>query len=199
MSPDGLGDHAKGIQTSIKEKVMNWNEVKRGGSAMVCAVVLAGGCLHADVSGKQGEDVDHKAVTQSVKADAYAKSGFYTELDKDGRLWVFVDGSDDHKSYKEAGKPAKQVRRPGAGPDGVTIISTEMETITAYLVAQPGFYTNIDKDGRLWVLVDGSDDHKSYQEKGKPAKQVRRPGAGPLGLTVISTEMETIDAYLAAF
>ncbi len=77
------------------------------------------------------------ATAEGVKAGAsnapYAKAGFYTSLDNDGRLWVFPEGSQDLADYKEKGKPARQVRRIAAGPQGQTVISTEMEHINAYL------------------------------------------------------------------
>ncbi len=158
--------------------------------AILFAAAALVGCATAD-AGKG-------ASTTAIEAQApYAKPGFYTNLDSDGRLWVFPEGSDDLAAYREKGKPARQVRRIAAGPQGQTVISTEMEHINAYLVAKPGFYTNIDSDGRLWVFPEGSEDLAAYKEKGKPARQVRRIAAGPQGLTVISTELEHIDAYLA--
>ncbi len=161
--------------------------------ALVMTAATLVGCATADTAKDK-----MTSTTASAESKApYAKPGFYTSLDKDGRLWVFKEGSDEHKAYKEKGKPAKQVRRIGAGPQGQTLISTEMDHINAYLIAKPGFYTSLDKDGRLWVFEEGSDDHKAYKEKGKPAKQVRRIGAGPQGQTLISTDMAHIDAYLA--
>lgn len=66
--------------------------------------------------------------------------------------------------------------------------------------AQPGFYTELDeRDGRLWVFREGSDDLAAYQEKGRPANHVLRPGAGPLGLTLKSTEAAVLDEYQARF
>ncbi|MCC5849676.1 MAG: hypothetical protein JJU29_16455 [Verrucomicrobia bacterium] len=141
------------------------------------------------------------ATAEAVKAGAegnapYAKAGFYTTLDSDGRLWVFPEGSQDLADYKEKGKPVRQVRRIAAGPQGQTVISTEAEHIAAYIAAKPGFFTVI-RDERLWVLPENSDDHKAFLEKGPPVRQVRRIAAGPMGMTVISTEAEYIDAYLA--
>ncbi len=113
------------------------------------------------------------------------------------REHIFPEGHADLAAYQEKGKPARQVRRIGAGPQGQTIISTEMDHIIAYLVAKPGFYTSVDKDGRLWVFPEGHADLAAFKEKGKPARQVRRIGVGPQGQTLISTEMEHIDGYLA--
>jgi hypothetical protein len=65
--------------------------------------------------------------------DTYAKEGFHTEVDEDGRLWVFRAGSDELKEFKAHGEPAKVVIRPGAGPGGVTIKSVDAEIIDEYL------------------------------------------------------------------
>jgi hypothetical protein len=144
-------------------------------------------------AGPQGQTL---ISTEAKYLDAYqvAKPGFFTEV-RDGRLWVFPEGSDDHKAFLEKGPPVRQVRRISAGPMGMTIISTESEHIVDYLVSKPGFFTEV-RDGRLWVFPEGSDDHKAFLEKGPPVRQVRRISAGPMGMTVISTEAEFIDAYL---
>jgi hypothetical protein len=57
------------------------------------------------------------------------KPGFYTEV-KDGRLWVFRDGSKQH------GEPAKQVTRIGGGPNGMTIKSSDAKVIDEYMAAK---------------------------------------------------------------
>jgi len=64
--------------------------------------------------------------------------------------------------------------------------------------AKPGFHTELDKDGRLWVFKADSKELEEFKAKGKPAKHVVRPAAGPMGLTVKAVDFETIDAYLAA-
>ncbi len=151
---------------------------------LVLAALFAVGSLRADES--------------PADTRPHAKEGFATVYDKEGRLWVFRDGSPEHHAYLEDGIPTRYVTRPGVGPGGITLRSPEGETIVEYVVAQPGFLTEIDKDGRLWVLRVGSPEHEAYLEKGKPAQQVIRPGAGPLGLTVKSVDLDTIDAYLEA-
>jgi hypothetical protein len=101
-------------------------------------------------------------------------------------------------AYKEKGKPARHVLRPGAGPDGLTLKSTESETILEYVATKPGFYVNVDKDGRIWVFAEGSEDLASYKEKGKPARHVVRPAAGPFGTTLKAVGFDVLDAYQAA-
>jgi len=157
--------------------------------AILFAAAALAGCATAD-AGKA-------TASASIEAQApYAKPGFHTSLDSDGRLWVFPEGHEDHQAYLEKGKPVRQVRRIAAGPQGQTLISTEAEHLEAYIVAKPGFYTRVI-DGRLWVFPEGHADHQAYLENGLPVRQVRRIAAGPLEMTVISTEAEHIDAYLA--
>ena len=65
----------------------------------------------------------------------HARSGFVTEV-KDGRLWVFREGSKDLEEFKKHGEPAKSVTRIGAGPGGMTIRSGDEKTIEEYLTAR---------------------------------------------------------------
>ena len=60
-----------------------------------------------------------------------------------------------------------------------------------------GFATYL-QDGRLWILRLGSGALAEYLTSGEPAKRVIRPAAGPGGLTVMSDDNTTIDAYLTA-
>ena len=145
-----------------------------------CATADAGKSSTALVAGSQA---------------SHARPGFFTQ-ERDGRLWVFPEGSEDHKAFLEKGPPVRQVRRISAGPNGMTLISTEAEHLDAYQAAKPGFFTQV-RDGRLWVFPEGSEDHKAFLEKGPPVRQVRRISAGPNGMTLISTEAEHLDAYLA--
>jgi hypothetical protein len=64
-----------------------------------------------------------------------SKPGFYTEV-KDGRLWVFRDGSKDLAEFKQHGEPAKQVTRIGGGPNGMTIKSSDAKVIDEYMAAK---------------------------------------------------------------
>lgn len=64
-----------------------------------------------------------------------AKAGFYTEV-RDGRLWVFRDGSKELEEFKRHGEPAHQVTRIGGGPSGMTIKSSSATVIDEYLAAR---------------------------------------------------------------
>lgn len=132
--------------------------------------------------------------TRSQETDPYAKPGFYTKV-VDNRLWVFKPNSKELTEFEQHGEPAKSVSRIGAGPNGMTIRSGDAATIDAYLVAKPGFYTQII-DGRLWVFKEDSKDLEEFKKHGEPAKSISRIGAGPRGMTLRSGDAATLDAYL---
>jgi hypothetical protein len=67
--------------------------------------------------------------------ESLAKPGFYTDV-KDGRLWVFREGSKELADYRKHGEPAQQVTRIGAGPKGMTIKSSDTKVIDEYLAAK---------------------------------------------------------------
>jgi hypothetical protein len=124
------------------------------------------------------------------------KCGFVVKVD-DGRLWVFREGSEALADFVASGEPAKQVIRPAAGPNGMTIKSADTETINEYLTAKSGYVTK-DVDGRVWIFREGSEALAEFQSTGEPAKHVIRPGAGPAGMTLKGSDTETVDAYIAA-
>ena len=75
------------------------------------------------------------ACATAQPARSYAKPGFVTEV-KDGRLWVFREGSKDLDEFRKDGELAKMVTRIGAGPDGMTIRAGEVKDIDDYLAAK---------------------------------------------------------------
>jgi len=62
----------------------------------------------------------------------YNKPGFATEVDEDGRLWVFKQGGDKEKSEKH-------ITLVGAGPDRMTVKAVDKGTALEYLATKPGF------------------------------------------------------------
>ena len=64
-------------------------------------------------------------------------------------------------------------------------------------LSKPGFYTEV-RDGRLWVLREGSKELEEFKKHGEPAHQVTRIGAAPNGMTIKSSDAAVIDEYLAA-
>lgn len=169
------------------------------GSVLVLAV--AAGCSTAAQtccpSSKPAVDVQPvQAVKSATTASAFDKPGFVTAVVK-GRLWVFAEGSETLAAYKASGKtPAVHTTRVKAGPEGMTIIAPEGETIVDYMVSKPGFHTVV-KDGRLWVFADGSEELAAYKTSGKtPAVHSTRIKAGPLGMTIIAPDLTVLDAYM---
>ena len=63
------------------------------------------------------------------------KPGFYTEV-RDGRLWVFREGSKELEAFRQHGEPAQQVTRVGGGPNGMTVKSSDAAVIDDYLAAK---------------------------------------------------------------
>jgi hypothetical protein len=68
-------------------------------------------------------------------AASYNKPGFVTEV-ADGRLWVFVADSKDYADFKKNGEPAKMVTRIGAGPNGMTMKSSDAKVLDDYMAAK---------------------------------------------------------------
>jgi hypothetical protein len=125
-----------------------------------------------------------------------AKPGFVTEV-VDGRVWVFREGCEELAEYRTNGEPAKHVIYPGAGPKGMTVKAPDSETVAAYVAAAEGFETTVD-EGRIWAFRAGTPELEEFKKSGEPAKQVIRPAAGPMGMTVKGPDTDTIDAYLRA-
>jgi hypothetical protein len=75
------------------------------------------------------------ALAGCATTPSLSKPGFYTEV-RDGRLWVFREGSKELEQFKTAGEPAHQVTRVGVGPKGMTIKSSDAKVIDDYLAAK---------------------------------------------------------------
>lgn len=162
-----------------------------------CTTAETGRCPMAAKPAACKPVVVEKAVTAPTATVAanYDKPGFVTAVVK-GRLWVFAEGSEELAKYKASGNtPAECVSRPKAGPDRMTLLSPDKEVLEGYMVSKPGFVTAI-VDGRLCVFAEGSEALTAFKASGKPpAEQVVRVKAGPLGMTLIGPDKETLDAY----
>ena len=75
------------------------------------------------------------ACATAPPAASYRKPGFVTEV-KDGRLWVFREGSKDLEEFKQHGELTKMVTRIGAGPNGMTIRAGDAKDIDDYLAVK---------------------------------------------------------------
>ena len=75
------------------------------------------------------------AGTAAVRTPDDSRSGFVTEV-RDGRLWIFREGSKELDEFRTHGELAKSVTRVGSGPNGITIRAADTETLDAYLAAK---------------------------------------------------------------
>lgn len=166
-----------------------------------CAGFLLVGCNGDAARAQESGALSAPAATAATQAAAspYDKPGFVTAV-VDGRLWVFRAGSQESQDFANGGRtPARHVVRPGVGPAGMTMRAPDNDDILLYLAAKDGFETVI-RDERLWIFRLGSKEHDAFVATNRasfPARHVVRPGAGPLGTTLLSPEGETILEYLA--
>lgn len=98
--------------------------------SLTIAAALAG--CNANTAAKN--EPTAPAAAQAHTAASYDKPGYVTEV-HDGRLWVFHAGSTAYEDFKTKGEPAKVVTRIGAGPNGMTLRSTDASVIDGYLAA----------------------------------------------------------------
>jgi hypothetical protein len=166
---------------------------------IIAAASVAAGALLAGCAGEKQTRNEATAAARELAdgpAPAYGKPGFVTFIE-DGRLLVFADGSDGLREYRRAGELGKSVTRIGVGPGGMSVRSTEAETITAYMNQPEGFRVFVE-DGRLVVFRDPSDELDEYLGSRELGKSVTRVGVGPEDMSVRAPDSETIGDYLAA-
>lgn len=120
----------------------------------------------------------------------------YVTFDREGRIWIFEEGSEAHRQFVTVGEPAKNVTLIGAGPAGETLKSDSKEVIVEWLAHKPGYMTEV-VDERLWVLKIGSKAHNQFLKTGEPAKSVTLIGEGPTGMSVRSDSKATYIEYMA--
>jgi len=138
---------------------------------------------------------DGTVISASPDEEPFRKNGFVS-WEVEGRLWVFDMTSKVAADFARSGELAKNVTRPGAGPNRMTIRSSDSETIDAWVAARDGFVVKME-DGRLWVFRDEDPALFDFLSGKEPAGIVIRPGAGPNGETLKAASRETLAAYLA--
>ena len=70
--------------------------------------------------------------SSTIAASPYDKPGFIT-FEKEGRLWVFKEGSKALTDFEKHGEPSQVVSLIGAGPNGMTVKGADNESLKAYL------------------------------------------------------------------
>jgi len=133
---------------------------------------------------------------QDAKPALPARDGFVI-LEREGRCWIFREGSKELAAFKTLGEPDKHVTRLNVLPYKLTLKAPDVQTLEEYLTAKPGFVTKYD-DGRLWVFRKDSKELQSYLKDGELARHVVRPGMGPRGMTIKGPDAETLVLYVAA-
>ncbi len=130
-----------------------------------------------------------------VVAYLAAKPGYHTEV-KNGRVWVFREGSEDHDRYLAEGEPGKCYTAIGVGPLGATVRSESKDHVAGWLTAKPGYHTEL-VDGRVWILEEGSEAHQEFAANGEIGKNYTSIGTGPMGMSLRSDSRETVYAWAA--
>jgi hypothetical protein len=69
----------------------------------------------------------------SLPAGAGAQTFFYTEVSRDGRIYVFADAS-RHEAFikSKGGDFGRVIERPGYGPNGETVVFDSERAINLY-------------------------------------------------------------------
>ena len=150
--------------------------------------------VEATSAAEAGAGSSRSARSVEEPAGPYSKPGFFTR-EVDGRLWVFRTGTDDLAEFLLTGEPAKSVTLIGVGPNGMTMRSSDKETIRSYLYSSEDFDVHAG-DGRMWVLARGTEDHAAFLAGTEPAKSVTLVGAGPAGETLRGIDRETLVAFV---
>jgi uncharacterized protein (TIGR03000 family) len=124
------------------------------------------------------------------------REGFVV-LEREGRWWIFREGSKEAADYQTQGEPDKHVTRLNVLPYRVTFKAPDPATLEDYLATRAGFVVKFE-DGRLWVFKIGSKELDEFKKNGELAKHIVRPGAGPNRTTLKGPDAETLDDYLKA-
>lgn len=107
--------------------------------ALVGGLALGSGCGDgaSGTAPPAGDEAATDAAADASPADPgnYERAGFQVYL-RDGRLWVFREGSEAIAEFERVGEPGKFVTNIGDGPGGITIRAEDVATIEAYLAAQ---------------------------------------------------------------
>jgi hypothetical protein len=148
-----------------------------------------------DVSPQVTGTLEEKSAELDVSK--YQKPGFAL-VSRQGRLWVFKEGSKEYEKFNSQGEPAYQVTKVGALPGGITIKAPDTITLYEYLTYVPGFFNKM-VDDRLWVFKADSKELEEFKQSGEPARQVVRPAAGPFEITLKGPSSEVLDEYMSSW
>lgn len=169
-----------------------------------CLLTLAlGACNSTQNAQEQQAPIDPVAAEATEATEAsftlqaqgpHARPGF-TTAEKEGRLWVFRNGSEHLAEFQQFGEPAKSITLIGVGPDGMTLRGAEKDVLKAFQYSQPGYYCEI-VDGRMWIFELGDEGLSEFLTSGEPAKSVTLIGEGPEGMSLRGTEKSTLREFM---
>lgn len=103
-------------------------------TSLTMAVILLAGMIALSTGCSHTASPPPPGATAGAKV-SYDKPGFVTQV-QDGRLWVFREGAKEIDEFRKHGELVKQVIRPGAGPNGMTLKAPDAATINDYLKAK---------------------------------------------------------------
>lgn len=110
---------------------------------------------------------------------------------------VVVDDSTPSGSPDAGSSSSSSATASPSGPSGDAPAVAYQGPAEAEGYTLDGFRVYADDD-RLWVFRDGSDNLKSYLDKGEPAKRVTLIGVGPHGKTLLGSDKEAMQDYALA-
>ena len=70
-------------------------------------------------------------VALAAPAGGFAQTLFYSEIERDGRIYVFADGR-SCDLFQKGGEMGKSITRPGYGPNGETVLFDSEDAISLY-------------------------------------------------------------------
>lgn len=131
-----------------------------------------------------------------------SKENTYQEMERDGRLYVFV--SPERKAeFEKSGELGKGIIKVGHGPGGKTVVFDSEDAIIEYEARQirellkraniTG-YKELKKDGRCYVFTS-PERLKDFEKSGELGKAVIKIGYGPQGETVVFDSEEALKEY----
>lgn len=137
---------------------------------------------------------DGTVVQTSADREPYARRGFFTRVDDEGRLWVLDASSSAAVDFAKHGKPAQHVTQID-GSSRKTIKSDSNQTIALFQAWKEGFSVHSDEDGRLWVFRQNSPELAEFLASGTPEKHVTHLQSGT---TLKGPDRETIICYVGS-
>ena len=130
------------------------------------------------------------------------KEGTYQEVEKDGRLYVFVSPS-RKADFEKSGELGKGIIKVGHGPNGETVVFDSEEAVIEYeslLVkdilgkANIKAYRECEKNGRVYVFTSPAR-KTNFEKSGELGVAIIKTGYGPDGETIVFDSEEALKEY----